>query len=93
MEKQARDNSGVLFKNDKKETEKHPDYKGSLTTPDGVECWVSAWIKRPEGKATYMSLSIQAKDIQPATVVEQSTPATSQPQKAVPIGKQDGLPF
>lgn len=84
---------GSLFKNEKKTEEKHPDYKGSLTTPEGVECWVSAWIKRPEGKATYMSLSIQEKDIQPATVVEQSTPATSQPQKAVPISKQNDLPF
>lgn len=65
---------GSLFKNEKKTEEKHPDYKGSLTTPEGVECWVSGWIKRQEGKATYMSLSIQAKDIQPAKVVEQSTP-------------------
>jgi len=29
MEK--KDNSGVLFKNDKKESEKHPDYKGNIT--------------------------------------------------------------
>lgn len=74
---------GSLFKNEKKTEEKHPDYKGSLTTPEGVECWVSAWIKRQEGKATYMSLSIQVKDIQPAKVVEQSTPVII----------QDDLPF
>ena len=41
MEK--RDNSGVLFKNDKKETEKHPDYKGNIMV-DGNEYWLSAWI-------------------------------------------------
>jgi hypothetical protein len=29
MEK--KDNSGVLFKNDKKETGNHPDYKGNIT--------------------------------------------------------------
>ena len=26
-----RNNSGYLFKNDKKETEKHPHYKGNIT--------------------------------------------------------------
>jgi len=55
---------GSIFKNDKKETDKHPDYKGSLITPDGVECWVSVWVKRPEGKQPFFSLSIQAKDQQ-----------------------------
>ncbi len=42
MEK--KDNSGVLFKNDKKESEKHPDYKGNITV-GGQDYWLSAWIK------------------------------------------------
>ena len=35
---------GVLFRNDRKEKETHPDYKGSCEV-DGVEMWISAWIK------------------------------------------------
>lgn len=62
MEKQARDNSGVLFKNDKKETEKHPDYKGSILI-NGTDYWLSAWIK--EGKSgKFMGLAVSPKEAQ-----------------------------
>jgi hypothetical protein len=51
---------GVLFKNDKKETEKHPDYKGSCEI-GGAEYWIAAWIK--EGKnGKFMSLSFSLKE-------------------------------
>ena len=57
-----KDNSGVLFKNDKKESGNQPDYKGNITV-NGVEYWLSAWIK--EGKSgKFMGLAVNPKDAQ-----------------------------
>jgi hypothetical protein len=53
-------NRGVLFKNDRKESDKHPDYKGSINV-DGVEHWLDAWIKTG-AKGKFMSLSINPKE-------------------------------
>ncbi len=51
---------GVLFKNDRKESDNHPDYKGSAQV-DGVDYWLSAWVKTG-AKGKFMSLSLKPKD-------------------------------
>jgi hypothetical protein len=59
------DNSlrGALFVNERKQSDNHPDYKGSLETDDGREFWVSAWIKTPRGGGNkYISLALTPKD-------------------------------
>lgn len=56
---QQKDNNGTLFKNDRKETDKHPNYKGDAII-NGKPMWISAWVK--EGKnGKYMSLSFTPK--------------------------------
>ena len=48
--------SGVLFKNDRKERDNQPDYTGKINV-GGVEKRLAAWIK--EGKnGKYMSLKV-----------------------------------
>ena len=37
-------NRGAAFKNEKKETENHPDLTGSLDV-EGTEYWLSIWKK------------------------------------------------
>lgn len=65
MPYEARDNTGNLFKNEKKgNNEKAPDYKGDATI-DGVSYWVSAWIKTsPKTGQKFMSLSYEPKESQ-----------------------------
>lgn len=58
-------NSGALFKNDKKESDTHPDYKGTVNVA-GVEYWQSAWIKTSKDGKKYMSQSFKPKDAAPA---------------------------
>jgi hypothetical protein len=60
MSYEHKEGSGSLFKNDKKLTEKHPDYKGDGMV-NGKQVWISAWVKEGN-KGKYMSLSIQEKD-------------------------------
>lgn len=74
---------GALFKNDKKQSDKHPDYKGNAEV-DGVEYWVSAWIKTSGKGAKFMSLSFTAKEQQ------QSPPATQSGQRQAPPKQQQG---
>jgi uncharacterized protein (DUF736 family) len=57
MAYEQKDGQGSLFKNKRKETERHPDYNGSITI-NGVEYWLSAWLKTAQSGEKYMSLAL-----------------------------------
>jgi len=80
MEK--RDNSGVLFKNDKIENDRSPTYKGNITV-DGKDYWLSAWVK--EGKSgKFMGLAVSPKE-------QQAKP--SERSKVTGFDSDDSMPF
>ena len=94
MAYEMRDNSGSLFKNDKREKDSHPHAKGTALI-DGVEYWVSAWTK--EGaKGRFQSLSFQRKEQQePARQParrDRDDPRTSYDQPAHDLDS-DEVPF
>ncbi len=51
---------GALFKNDRKESDKHPDYKGALNV-GGIDYEIAAWLKTSNAGKKYMSLSVKPK--------------------------------
>lgn len=57
---QQKDNSGALFKNDRREKDTHPHMKGTIMVA-GVEYWISAWTNTSEKGVRYQSLSVQPK--------------------------------
>lgn len=58
-------NSGALFRNDRKETDKHPDYRGEINV-DGVDYWISSWLKTSSKGTKFMSLAVTPKEDKPS---------------------------
>lgn len=56
--------TGVIFFEDDKKSDKHPDFKGSMTDLDGKEFWVSGWKKVSKNGKKLISLKIESKDSQ-----------------------------
>ena len=83
------ENRGVLFKNDRKDSEKHPDYKGNINV-GGVEYWLSAWIKE-SAKEKFMSLSIQPKEEQKSAPKRADPISSGRPRASVDM--DDDIPF
>ena len=90
-------NRGSIWKNDKKEKDTHPDFRGSLNV-EGKEYWVSAW-KRKEGanpKAPALSFSVQAKENTQAGGASYPSPSQSggaEPAQAPESFDDSDLPF
>ena len=83
---ETKDYTGALFRNDKKETEQHPDYRGSATIA-GKEYWVSSWINTSAKGAKYMSLKYSEKE-----AVHNAGMAQAK-QAAAPDNFDDSVPF
>lgn len=64
MAEYSNENRGSIWPNSKKETEKHPDFTGTLNV-EGVEYWVSAWKRKPtdDPKRPSLTFAIKPKEV------------------------------
>jgi len=91
------DNSGSLFKNDKKENDRQPSMRGSAKV-NGQEFWVSAWTNTSQKGDKYISFKLEPKEeIQETTDPQaQYRPAAKAAPQAAPApvaAQDDEIPF
>lgn len=71
-------NRGALFKNDRKEKDTHPDYKGSLNV-GGVDHWLDAWLKTDKNGKKFMSVSVKPKEQRASAPAPRQAPQRQAP--------------
>jgi len=79
-------NSGVLFKNDYKKADNHPDYKGSFTDADGQEKDLAAWVRKTNAGKMMLSVKVSDKFVKE----DADQPAADAPKAAF---VDDDMPF
>jgi hypothetical protein len=78
-------NSGILSRNDRKTSDKHPDFTGLLNV-EGTDFWLSGWVKeRKDGSGKFFSLAVRRK--------EESQARPSSAEKAKQQAVDDDIPF
>ena len=86
MAYEHRDGQGSLFKNDRKETERHPDYTGKFMV-GGKLHYLSAWLK--EGSSgKFFSLAL-GKEVEGASSPAAGGSVPDTPQDSF----EDSIPF
>ena len=61
---ETKNNSGAIFKNDKKTAETHPDYKGKVNV-NGKDMEIALWLKESKAGMKYFSASFSEPYIKP----------------------------
>ena len=61
---ETKNNTGAIFKNDKKTAENQPDYKGKVVV-NGKEMEVALWLKESKSGMKYFSATFQEPYVKP----------------------------
>ena len=69
----ATDMKGSLSRNQKREHDKQPEFRGSACI-HGTEFWISAWIREGDDGSKYFSLSFREKEQPKSETHPQASP-------------------
>lgn len=72
MAYEKKDMSGTLFRNERKETDSHPDWAGYIII-NGVEHWLNGWEKHG-AKGLFFSLAAKPKEQRAQEIKHASKP-------------------
>jgi uncharacterized protein (DUF736 family) len=61
---ETKNNTGAIFKNDKKTAENQPDYKGKANV-NGKDMEVALWLKESKSGTKYFSATFQEPYVKP----------------------------
>jgi len=88
MAYQTKPGQGAIFKNEKRDSDKSPHYRGNIVTPSGEELEIALWLTEAKSGAKYFSAAVKEprrQDAAPAQAAPQSDPRRDE--------SDDGLPF
>lgn len=81
---EQKNNTGAIFKNDKKTAENQPDYRGKMMV-DGKEWEISLWVRESAAGNKYMSAAIKEPYVKLTEAAPVQTPKQDE--------SDDGMPF
>ena len=84
---QQRDNSGALFRNQRKNRDTQPDYQGEVVV-GGHDYWISGWLRESPKGVKYMALAFKGKAPKPPYQAPQS--AYKGEQQQLPVDREPG---
>lgn len=87
---EQKNNSGAIFKNDKKTVDREPDYRGKINV-DGKEWEISLWINESNKGLKYFRAAIKEPWVAPIETPQLQN--TTDKIKADTNDFDDGLPF
>jgi len=65
---ETKNNTGAIFKNDKKTSENQPDYKGKVNV-NGADMEVALWLKESKAGTKYFSATFQEPYVKPERAI------------------------
>lgn len=92
MTYEQKDNTGSVFKNERKEKDTHPDRTGSATI-GGVAYWVNGWVKQDKNGNQYLSLAFKPKETPRTAGRVDHQNERPKPRQSTRDELQDDVPF